>query len=177
MTTVTLNKFFERFIPAQKKISEEKSLKVVENSDLLVRFFRDATANNASVQVINGLHWTNSKSAMNPHPHVTVSPFTARSSYVAAMHELGHLVGPWQKWDHNTILEMEAGAWKWARENIYDWCVEDGKLRRECLQSYLDALEVAKAEGYDKHPSNGQKFFPEPEPNHYFWQCMKSDMA
>lgn len=94
---------------------------------------------------------------------VWVPEIRSRVSFTIAMHELGHVLGPWQ---HNGVLAMEAGAWKWAQENIPDWGkLEDRVMHKGMLSYYYSAMRE-HLEGRLKRP---MKF---PAKLHFFWKCL-----
>jgi len=43
-----------------------------------------------------------------------------RLSYAIALHEIGHLLGPYQRPRYKCLMN-EIGAWKWARRNALIW--------------------------------------------------------
>jgi hypothetical protein len=46
--------------------------------------------------------------------HIRIPPIRGQVTYLVALHEIGHLVGPGRS---GTRLEKEAAAWRWAVEH------------------------------------------------------------
>ena len=46
--------------------------------------------------------------------HIRIPPIRGQVTYLVALHEIGHLVGPGRS---GTRLEKEAAAWRWAIEH------------------------------------------------------------
>lgn len=86
----------------------------------------------------------------------------SRVSYAIALHEIGHILGPWQ---NGTTLEREAGAWKWARENALVWSKVMDRTMHKGMRSYLE-LAIEESQNLFKRP------LKIPERDHYFWQCV-----
>ena len=68
---------------------------------------------------------------------ISVKRINTYLTYAVAMHELGHLLGPYQR--SHDILERETGAWMWAKDNAIVWmpCMTKGMIFR--LGTYLKA--------------------------------------
>ena len=81
-------------------------------------------------------------------------------SYLVAMHELGHVLGPWQG---GRTLIAEAGAWKWAREHAAAWGKAGDQIMHRGLMSHL--LVASLTQG-------GARPTKIPERSHYFWSCL-----
>lgn len=58
-----------------------------------------------------------------------------RLSYATALHEIGHIVGPYSHPRYKTMMK-EIGAWKWARRNALIWSPGMEKHAQECLAWY-----------------------------------------
>lgn len=56
-------------------------------------------------------------------------------TYAEAMHEMGHILGPWQS---ASELARECGAWIWARRNALNWTPPMDERLIQCLGSYID---------------------------------------
>lgn len=65
---------------------------------------------------------------------IAVRPVKTSITYADALHEIGHVVGPWQS---QPRLASEAGAWKWAMENAKAWTDAMERTMVRCLGSYL----------------------------------------
>lgn len=61
-------------------------------------------------------------------------------TYAVALHEIGHIVGPNPK----RVLEREAEAWLWARQNAVFWNAAMSKKASRCIGSYLRWCERKK---------------------------------
>jgi hypothetical protein len=59
-----------------------------------------------------------------------------RLSYATALHEIGHIVGPYRNHHRYKTMMHEIGAWKWARRNALIWSPGMEKHVQECLQWY-----------------------------------------
>jgi hypothetical protein len=55
-------------------------------------------------------------------------------TYAEAMHEIGHILGPWQK---SSVLAEECGAWVWARKNALQWNDAMERHMVTCLGTYV----------------------------------------
>ncbi|MEN3974457.1 hypothetical protein [Emcibacter sp. SYSU 3D8] len=72
--------------------------------------------------------------ASRTHRIIAIRPVKSAITYAVALHELGHVLGPWQS---QPRLYAEAGAWKWAREVAGIWTpTMDVKMSRS-LHSYV----------------------------------------
>lgn len=91
---------------------------------------------------------------------INIRPVKSAITYAVALHEIGHIVGPWQS---KPRLYKEAGAWKWAIENALVWTPPMQKTMIRSLQSYLD---------WQRRRS---KYVRLPEPEHEFWRLIGSE--
>lgn len=66
---------------------------------------------------------------------VRIRPVKSERTYAEALHEIGHILGPWQK---ASELAQECGAWIWARKNALHWTLPMEKRMVLCLGSYVD---------------------------------------
>jgi hypothetical protein len=93
---------------------------------------------------------------------VILPQIRGRRSYLVCLHEVGHVLGPWQE---RSEMEMEAGAWKWAMENHHDWGrIEDLTMFRGTL-SYLNAAIQEELDGRKRRRAI-------PHRDHFFWKCV-----
>ena len=90
---------------------------------------------------------------------INIRPVKSAITYVVALHELGHILGPWQS---QPRLYKEAGAWKWATENALVWTPVMQKTMVKSLNSYL--LWQRRRAKYVRLPETG----------HEFWQLIGS---
>jgi hypothetical protein len=99
--------------------------------------------------------------ASKTHRIIAIRPVKSAVTYAVALHELGHVLGPWQSLPR---LYAEAGAWKWAREAAGIWtpAMED-KMSRS-LHSYVLWAE---------RRANVRL----PEPDHDFWMLLGTPPA
>ena len=93
---------------------------------------------------------------------VYIPKIRSRVSYAIAMHELGHVIGPWQS---STVLIREAGAWKWVRDNVLTWGKSEEKTMRLGMLSHFTAA-------MEEHLLGLKNALAFPKRGHYFWQCM-----
>lgn len=84
---------------------------------------------------------------------INIQPVKSAVTYAVALHEIGHIHGPWQS---GTRLEREAGAWHWARNNALFWT---GSMEKKLLKSLGSYIQWAKRHKTAKYPS----------PMHPFW--------
>jgi hypothetical protein len=92
---------------------------------------------------------------------ISIRPVKGVSTYFAALHELGHIVGPGRS---ARKLEAEANAWVWAL-GVALRPPTDAVRRRiaQCLTSYLVA-------GRRNHGL--RQGMREPDPDHVFWRLL-----
>lgn len=90
---------------------------------------------------------------------INIRPVKSAITYVVALHEIGHILGPWQS---RQRLYKEAGAWKWANENALVWTPVMQKTMVRSLTSYL------------LWQRRRSKFVRLPEADHEFWQLIVS---
>jgi hypothetical protein len=93
---------------------------------------------------------------------IWIPEIRSRASYTVAMHELGHILGPWQG---ASVLLREAGAWKWARENCLQWGKIEEKTMHRGMVSYYNMAVFENLKG-KKRP------LAIPPKGHYFWSCL-----
>lgn len=93
---------------------------------------------------------------------IAIRPVRSARTYAVALHEIGHVVGPWQS---RQRLYAEAGAWFWAREHALEWSEQVSKTCARCLQSYLDHARAKHARGVRNAPKI-------PEEGHPFWALL-----
>lgn len=89
---------------------------------------------------------------------INIRPIKSAITYAVALHELGHVLGPWQS---QPRLYKEAGAWKWAFENALVWTPSMQKTMIRSLTSYL------------KWQRRRRKFVRLPERDHAFWLLLE----
>ena len=90
---------------------------------------------------------------------INIRPVKSAITYSVALHELGHVLGPYQS---QPRLYKEAGAWKWALENALVWTPPMQKTMIRSLTSYL------------KWQQRRHKFVRLPERDHAFWLLLES---
>lgn len=56
-------------------------------------------------------------------------------TYAESLHEIGHLLGPWQD---SGIIVAEAGAWLWAMRNALEWTPAMDRAMVRWLGSYVE---------------------------------------
>lgn len=56
-------------------------------------------------------------------------------TYTVVLHEIGHLLGPYQSKARS--IQAEVGAWIWAKENHLNWSNGCNLLMSYCLKTYL----------------------------------------
>lgn len=94
---------------------------------------------------------------------IWIRPVKSAITYAVALHEIGHILGPWQS---QPRLFSEAGAWKWAMENAEVWTEVMHNCMVKSLQGYLDwALE--------KNSRNIKNAPIIPLKNHEFWDLLE----
>lgn len=101
-------------------------------------------------------------SACRRERSIAIQPVRSAVTYASALHEIGHVVGPWQS---QPSLYAEAGAWHWARDNALEWSEQAGRTCARCLQSYLDHARDKHARGVVNAPRI-------PEEGHPFWALL-----
>ncbi len=72
--------------------------------------------------------------ASKTHKVIAIRPVKSAITYAVALHELGHVLGPWQS---QPRLYAEAGAWKWAREVAGIWTPSMEDKMSRSLHSYV----------------------------------------
>jgi hypothetical protein len=65
---------------------------------------------------------------------VYLRPVKSERTYAEALHEIGHILGPWQK---ASEIAAECGAWIWARKNALQWTKSMEHRMAYCLGSYV----------------------------------------
>jgi hypothetical protein len=91
--------------------------------------------------------------ASREHRIIAIRPVKSAITYAVALHELGHVLGPWQS---QPRLHAEAGAWKWAKEVAHVWTpVMEEKMSRS-LHTYV--LWAERRRGV-KMPDEGHEFW------------------
>lgn len=65
---------------------------------------------------------------------VAIRPVKSAVTYAVGLHELGHVLGPWQS---RRRLSAEVGAWVWAEENALVWTPRMAEVARDALRNYL----------------------------------------
>lgn len=65
---------------------------------------------------------------------IYIRPVRSAVTYAVALHEIGHILGPWQ--NQGTMLG-EAGAWIWARRNAIQWSPALERTMIRYLGSYV----------------------------------------
>jgi len=88
---------------------------------------------------------------------IHIRPVRSEVTYAIALHEIGHLLGPWQR---SVSLLEEAGAWYWARKNALQWTPRMEKTLVASLKSYV-VWFAARDE------------VPAPKPGHPSWKMLK----
>ena len=92
--------------------------------------------------------------ASKDHRIIAIRPVKSAITYAVALHELGHVLGPWQSLPR---LYAEAGAWKWAKEVAGIWTpVMEEKMSRS-LHSYV--LWAERRAPRIKLPEDGHEFW------------------
>ena len=105
------------------------------------------------------IYYTGSGRAFPRERKVMVRPVRGPSTYFAAMHELGHIVGPGRS-GHK--LEREAMAWNWAFGAAIRKPTKTVRHHvAKCLRSYLYA---------GRRRSGLRQGMIEPPEHHVFWQ-------
>lgn len=66
---------------------------------------------------------------------IQIRPVKSERTYAEALHELGHILGPWQK---ASEIAAECGAWIWARKNALQWTAQMESRMAYCLGTYVD---------------------------------------
>jgi hypothetical protein len=65
---------------------------------------------------------------------IAIAPVVGEVSYAVALHELGHVLGRYQKsW---VILTRERYAWHWARDHAIAWTPVMQRRAALCLSQY-----------------------------------------
>ncbi len=95
---------------------------------------------------------------------VFVPDVSTPRGYLIGIHELGHILGPWQS---KGRLYAEAGAWQWARANALRWGPMGDRVMHLGLRSHL--IEAVISQG-TRHPERI------PERGHYLWECVPATM-
>ena len=90
---------------------------------------------------------------------IDIKPVKTGITYAVALHELGHILGPWQS---KPRLYSEAGAWVWAKDNAKEWTPQMEAKMAKCLHSYF-AWATNR-----QHRTSGRPRFPERD--HAFWE-------
>lgn len=72
--------------------------------------------------------------ASKSHKIIAIRPVKSAITYAVALHELGHVLGPWQS---QPRLYAEAGAWKWAKEVAGVWTPSMEEKMSRSLHSYV----------------------------------------
>lgn len=95
--------------------------------------------------------------AFRKERRVKIRPVKSAATYAVALHEVGHILGPWQS---QTRLCSEAGAWIWAREHALVWTPTMEQKQRACLASYL------------RWATRRSNHVSLPKANHPFWTLL-----
>jgi len=66
---------------------------------------------------------------------VKIRPVKSERTYAEALHEMGHILGPWQK---ASEIAAECGAWIWAKRNALQWTEQMESRMSYCLGTYVD---------------------------------------
>jgi hypothetical protein len=123
-----------------------------------------ALQHNITLDVIAGMKPERAlaRAGINPFTRQTVgrriqiAPVTEESTYVVALHEMGHLVAPngmsgtsvgmaRSVRDIQSILRAEQAAWDWAKENAIEWSVAMEQNKQMSLGAYEDwALRLGR---------------------------------
>lgn len=64
---------------------------------------------------------------------VRLQPVRSAITYAAALHEIGHVVGP----QTGQRLNREAQAWRWAEANAIEWTEPMIRSAARCIGTYL----------------------------------------
>lgn len=88
---------------------------------------------------------------------IRIRPIKSAITYAIALHEIGHILGPWQS---QPRLYKEAGAWKWALEVAIVWTPPMQKTMIRSLRSYL------------RWQQRRRRHVRLPEPEHAFWSLL-----
>ena len=93
---------------------------------------------------------------------IKTKPVKSAITYALALHEIGHIVGPWQS---QARLFKEAGAWKWAMDNAAVWTAVMHSYMVKSLTSYLNWAERKRNRGVRNAPII-------PPEGHEFWDLL-----
>jgi hypothetical protein len=85
---------------------------------------------------------------------IAIRPVKSAITYAVALHELGHVLGPWQS---QPRLYAEAGAWKWAKEVAGVWTPSMEAKMSKSLHSYV--LWAERRAPRVKLPEDGHEFW------------------
>jgi hypothetical protein len=91
---------------------------------------------------------------------IYIRPVRSAITYATALHEIGHILGPWQSLQR---LFSEAGAWVWAKENARVWTPPMQRDMEKSLDSYAEWALDKRARKVCNAPTL-------PPHDHAFWQ-------
>jgi hypothetical protein len=81
-----------------------------------------------------GLLYDTRPSASREDREVWIRPVRSDRAYASALHELGHVLGGYQR--SRVELTRERWAWAWARSNALCWTPAMKRHAKRCLESY-----------------------------------------
>jgi len=67
-------------------------------------------------------------------PEIWIRPVRSPRAYAVALHEIGHILGRYQR--SRATLVRERHAWDWARRNALQWTPEMRRHAAWCMESY-----------------------------------------
>jgi hypothetical protein len=80
------------------------------------------------------VHWcrrSDRAKAIYEFAEITIAPVRSLTSYATAMHEIGHILGRYQR--SRRVMVREGWAWEWARANALLWTPAMERQAQESL--------------------------------------------
>jgi hypothetical protein len=84
--------------------------------------------------IVIGSHSRGGRAFRKEH-RVDIRPVKSAVTYAIALHEIGHILGPWQS---RSRIDSECGAWLWAHENALVWTKPMETKMQRSLRSYVN---------------------------------------
>lgn len=73
--------------------------------------------------------------ALHEFEEIVIAPIKSAVSYAVALHEIGHVLGTYQR--SKRVLVRERRAWRWARENARVWTPAMERCARRSFEWYV----------------------------------------
>lgn len=105
--------------------------------DMFIHFAEIAAAHNITVRFTTEppsvAYWANPAERM-----ISTRPIKNTGYYVSGLHEIGHIVGPFQS-SKNSRLRQEWGAWMFAMSEAQIWTDTAQRIMVGAMTSYINS--------------------------------------